>query len=120
MAKVKFALVGCGFIGQVHAANLAAHPETALTLVADLDPARAQGLAQRYGSRALAVEQAIRHDDIDAVLIASATPSHAQLLEAAARAGKAIYCEKPIDLSLTRAAGGGKGIAAGRTGHRRL
>ncbi|MEQ4532573.1 MAG: Gfo/Idh/MocA family oxidoreductase [Mixta sp.] len=103
MAKVKFALVGCGFIGQVHAANLAAHPETALTLVADLDPARAQALAQRYGSRALAVEQAIRHDDIDAVLIASATPSHAQLLEAAARAGKAIYCEKPIDLSLTRA-----------------
>ena len=103
MAKVKFALIGCGFIGQVHAANLVAHPETTLALVADSDADRAQQLAQRHGSRAVPVEQALRHDDIDAVLIASATPSHAQLLEAAARAGKAVYCEKPIDLSLTRA-----------------
>lgn len=103
MAKVKFALVGCGFIGQVHAANLMAHPETALTLAADIDAARAQQLAQRYGSQAVSAEQALRHDDIDAVLIASATPSHAALLEAAALAGKAVYCEKPIDLSLTRA-----------------
>lgn len=103
MAKVKFALVGCGFIGQVHAANLMAHPETALTLVADIDAARAQQLAQCYGSQAVSAEQALRHDDIDAVLIASATPSHAALLEAAALAGKAVYCEKPIDLSLTRA-----------------
>ncbi|AUX93159.1 Gfo/Idh/MocA family oxidoreductase [Mixta gaviniae] len=103
MAKIKFALVGCGFIGQVHAANLAAHPATALTLTADIDEARARQLAQRYGSRTATVEQAIRHEEIDAVLIASATPSHAALLEAAARAGKAVWCEKPIDLSLARA-----------------
>lgn len=51
----------------------------------------------------MTVSEAIHSDAIDAVLIASSTPSHAELLEAAARAGKAVYCEKPIDLSTARA-----------------
>ena len=67
------------------------------------EPERAQALAARYGARAVTVSEAIHSDAIDAVLIASSTPSHAELLEAAARAGKAVYCEKPIDLSLARA-----------------
>ncbi len=50
-------------------------------------------LAARYGARAVTVSEALRSDVIDAVLIASSTPSHAELLEAAARAGKAVYCE---------------------------
>jgi Predicted dehydrogenases and related proteins len=49
------------------------------------------------------VQQALSSDGIDAVLIASATPTHAELLEQAVLAGKAVYCEKPIDLSLQRA-----------------
>ena len=72
-------------------------------MVADAAPERAQALAARYGARAVTVNEAIHSDAIDAVLIASSTPSHAELLEAAARAGKAVYCEKPIDLSLARA-----------------
>ncbi len=99
----RFALVGSGFIGQVHAASLARHEGSALTMVADTAPERAQALAARYGARAVTVSEAIHSDAIDAVLIASSTPSHAELLEAAARAGKAVYCEKPIDLSLARA-----------------
>ncbi|OUY78737.1 oxidoreductase, partial [Klebsiella pneumoniae] len=99
----RFALVGSGFIGQVHAASLARHEGSALTMVADAAPERAQALASRYGARAVTVNEAIHSDAIDAVLIASSTPSHAELLEAAARAGKAVYCEKPIDLSLARA-----------------
>lgn len=99
----RFALVGSGFIGQVHAASLARHEGSALTMVADAAPERAQALASRYGARAVTVSEAIHSDAIDAVLIASSTPSHAELLEAAARAGKAVYCEKPIDLSLARA-----------------
>ncbi|MBP2171054.1 myo-inositol 2-dehydrogenase/D-chiro-inositol 1-dehydrogenase [Erwinia toletana] len=102
-AKQRFALLGSGFIGQVHAQNLAAHPQVELALVADPDAARAQAVAGRYGAQVADVTQAINSDAIDAVLIASATPSHAELLAAAARAGKAIYCEKPIDLSLDRA-----------------
>ncbi len=99
----RFALVGSGFIGQVHAASLARHEGSALTMVADAAPERAQALAARYGARAVTVSEAIHSDAIDAVLIASSTPSHAELLEAAARAGKAVYCEKPIDLSLAHA-----------------
>ena len=61
-------------------------------MVADTAPERA-ALAARYGARAVTVSEAIHSDAIDAVLIASSTPSHAELLEAAARAGKAVYCE---------------------------
>ncbi|SUE07273.1 Inositol 2-dehydrogenase [Pantoea agglomerans] len=71
--------------------------------VADADPARAAVFATRFGARAASVTEAINDEQIDMVLIASATPTHADLLEAAARAGKAIYCEKPVDLSLERA-----------------
>ncbi|KOC91897.1 Gfo/Idh/MocA family oxidoreductase [Winslowiella iniecta] len=102
-AKQRFALLGSGFIGQVHAQNLAMHPDTELVMVADSDPSRAAAVAQRYGAKCAEVSAAINSDTIDAVLIASSTPSHAELLLTAARAGKAIYCEKPIDLSLTRA-----------------
>lgn len=101
--KKRFALIGCGFIGQVHAANLATHPEIELAMVADVDRARAKTLADRWHCPVGEVSAVINSDNIEAVLIASGTPSHADLLEAAARAGKAIYCEKPIDLSLERA-----------------
>ncbi len=101
--KKRFALIGCGFIGQVHAANLAAYPEVELAMLADIDTERAAALAGQMKCMAGEVSAAINSDNIDAVLIASATPSHAELLEAAGRAGKAVYCEKPIDLSLARA-----------------
>jgi len=99
----RFALIGSGFIGQVHAANLAAHPGVELALVCDIDVSRAEAVAQRFGAKAASVQQALNTDAIDAVLIASATPTHAELLEQAVLAGKAVYCEKPIDLSLQRA-----------------
>lgn len=99
----RFALIGCGFIGQVHAANLARHPGVELGLVCDIDAVRAAALAEQFGARAASVPQALSSEAIDAVLIASATPTHAPLLEQAVLAGKAVYCEKPIDLSLSRA-----------------
>ncbi len=99
----RFALIGCGFIGQVHAANLARHPGVELALVCDIDAARAAALAEQFGARAASVPQALSSKAIDAVLIASATPTHAPLLEQAVLTGKAVYCEKPIDLSLSRA-----------------
>lgn len=101
--KQRVALLGCGFIGEVHAKNLVAHPGIELVYVADTDPSRVDVFAQRFDTRGATASQAIQDDNIDMVLIASATPTHADLLEAAARAGKAIYCEKPIDLSLDRA-----------------
>jgi myo-inositol 2-dehydrogenase/D-chiro-inositol 1-dehydrogenase len=98
----RFALIGAGFIGAVHARSLAAHPGVRFELVADADPARADALAERHGARAVAVE-ALFDADVDAVLIASSTNTHAAFMERAAAAGKAIFCEKPIDLDAERA-----------------
>ncbi|MBK0030832.1 Gfo/Idh/MocA family oxidoreductase [Erwinia sp. S43] len=101
--KRKFALLGTGFIGQVHAKNLAAHPDIELVMVADQDRSRADDIASRYGARVGSVTEAINSDAIDTILIATSTPSHAEFLAASAAAGKAVYCEKPIDLSLDKA-----------------
>lgn len=101
--KRKFALLGTGFIGQVHAKNLAAHPGIELVMVADQDRSRADEIASRYGARVGSVTEAINSDAIDTILIATSTPSHAEFLAASAAAGKAVYCEKPIDLSLEKA-----------------
>jgi len=101
--KRKFALLGTGFIGQVHARNLAVHPDIELVMVADQDRSRADDVASRYGAQVGSVMDATNHDAIDTILIATSTPSHAEFLAASAAAGKAVYCEKPIDLSLEKA-----------------
>ena len=95
---LRFALIGAGRIGRLHAGNLAADPRVHFTAVADAAAAAAEEVAATHGVRAVSVEAAIAGPDIDAVLIASSTDSHADLIERAARAGKAIFCEKPIDL----------------------
>ncbi len=100
---VRFALIGAGRIGRLHAANLAAEPRVRFTAVADVAAAAAEQVAAAHGASAVSVEAAIADPDIDAVLIASSTGSHADLIERAARAGKAILCEKPIDLDTQRA-----------------
>lgn len=101
---IRFALIGAGFIGAAHARNLAAHPGVAFALVYDVDPARAADVAGRHGARvAPDLEAVFSSRTVDAVFIASSTNTHAEYLERAARAGKAILCEKPIDLALERA-----------------
>lgn len=100
---VRVALFGAGFIGQVHGGNLAAHPHTRLQYVYDVNAEAAQRLAGRYGANvARSVEEIFGAEDVDAVLIASSTHTHADLLRAAIRARKPVYCEKPIDMSLDR------------------
>ena len=101
----RFALIGAGRIGRIHAANLVALPGAELACVADTDAAAAEALARLHGaSVASSAQQAIADDSIDALLIASTTDTHANLIEAGARAGKPIFCEKPLDLDLERAA----------------
>ena len=98
-----FALFGAGRIGRLHAANIAAHPKARLGIVADALPAAAEELAARHGAAVASVADALASPAIDAVLIATSTDTHAPLIEAAAAAGKAILCEKPIDLDIARA-----------------
>ena len=100
---VSIALIGAGRIGRLHAANLAADPRVHFAAVADLDTPAAEAVAATQGTSAASVEAVIADPTIEALLIASATNSHADLIEQAARAGKAILCEKPVDLDLARA-----------------
>ncbi|NIC07775.1 inositol 2-dehydrogenase [Billgrantia bachuensis] len=99
---MKLALIGAGRIGKVHAQAIDRHPDVTLAAVADYHSEAAEALASTYGCRVLSTDAVFETRDIDAVLIASSTPTHADYLERAARAGKAILCEKPIALDLTR------------------
>ena len=99
---LRFAQFGAGRIGTIHAANLAANAATQLRYVIDVNPDAALDLAVKYGAEVADTATALRDPKVDAVLIASSTDTHADLAIAAAKAGKAIFCEKPIDLSLKR------------------
>lgn len=100
---IRFALFGAGFIGQVHGANIATCPRTKLQYVFDVNAEAAHKLAGRSGAKvAGSVEEVFAADDVDAVLIASSTNTHADLLSAAIKARKPVYCEKPIDMDLAR------------------
>jgi myo-inositol 2-dehydrogenase/D-chiro-inositol 1-dehydrogenase len=93
---------GAGRIGAIHAANVAAHPDAELRYVVDVNAEAAHRLADAHGARVVSTETALADEQVDAVIIASSTDTHADLMEAAAQAGKAVFCEKPIDLSLDR------------------
>ncbi|MES0811718.1 inositol 2-dehydrogenase [Roseibium sp. SCPC15] len=99
----KVGLLGAGRIGQVHAVNIAGHQNSELVAVSDIHEDAAQALAAKYGAAARASEDILKDDGIDVVLVATSTDTHAGLIEAATAAGKAVLCEKPVDLSLARA-----------------
>ncbi|MGF1689411.1 inositol 2-dehydrogenase [Photobacterium japonica] len=96
------ALFGAGRIGQVHAVNIASHPETNVYSIIDPYQEGAQKLATKYDAILQSVEQAMADPNVHAVCICSATDTHANLIELAAQHGKVIFCEKPIDLELSR------------------
>jgi myo-inositol 2-dehydrogenase/D-chiro-inositol 1-dehydrogenase len=101
---VAFAVLGCGRIGRMHARNLAAHPRAELICVTDIVTAAAAETAAELGVHAAPNAEAVFADRaVEAVLIASPTDTHVPLITAAARAGKAVLCEKPIDLDIARA-----------------
>lgn len=100
---LRIAVLGCGRIGKIHAENVARHPRAALAAVYDIVPEAARSLGQNLNCDVIAeIEEVWSSSDIDAVLIASATETHADYIERAVAAGKAVFCEKPIDLSLDR------------------
>ena len=96
------ALFGVGRIGQVHAVNIDNHPDTHLYSIVDSYVEGAKTLSQRYGAKIQTAEEAFGDPNVDAVCIGSATDTHAGFIEMAARSGKTLFCEKPIDLDLSR------------------
>jgi myo-inositol 2-dehydrogenase/D-chiro-inositol 1-dehydrogenase len=99
---MRFGVIGAGRIGKIHGANIAARSDSAVACVADADAGAAQALAAATGAKVGTVEEILADRSIDAVAICSPTDTHADLIERAARAGKAIFCEKPVDLSAER------------------
>jgi len=100
---ISFCQFGAGRIGGIHAENIARHPGARLAAIVDVDLPAAESLASRHAAVVRTQASALADPAIDAVVIASSTNTHADLVEAAARAGKAIFCEKPLDLDRRRA-----------------
>ena len=99
---VRFGLLGAGRIGKVHAKAVAGDPGARLVAVADAFEKAAKELASAYGADIRTIDEIEKAADVDAVVICTPTDTHADLIERFARAGKAIFCEKPIDLDLHR------------------
>lgn len=99
---MRIAVLGAGRIGRIHGRNAASHPDARLVAVADPHAASAQELAAATGAEVSPLEQIVERSDVDAILICTPTTTHADLIERGARAGKAVFCEKPVDLSSER------------------
>ncbi len=99
---IRFGLLGAGRIGKVHAKAVTGDAQAKLVAVADAMPAAAQAIADQYGCDVRTIEAIEAAKDIDAVVICTPTDTHADLIERFVKAGKAVFCEKPIDLSLAR------------------
>lgn len=97
------ALIGCGRIGRMHADIVRANPRAHLACVHDIDR---QSVATVVGDTEIEVaetpKQIFANPDIDAVIVASVTATHADYIEASVAAGKPVFCEKPIDLDIQR------------------
>ena len=99
---VRFGLLGAGRIGKVHARAVDSNPEARLVAVADAFEQAAKDIATAYGAEVRSIDEIEAANDIDAVVICTPTDTHADLIERFSKAGKAIFCEKPIDLDVRR------------------
>lgn len=101
--KVKVGLVGAGWIGQHHAANVAKNPHAELAAICDPDAAKAGAFAEKLGGKPRIygkLDEMLKQDDIRTVVIASPNAAHAEQAVAAAQAGRNFYVEKPLAISL--------------------
>lgn len=98
----RIAQFGAGRMGSVHASNAAANPRLDLVAIADARADAAARLAAESGAGVMTVEAVLADPSIDAVIVASSTDAHLDHVRACMAAGKAVFCEKPLDLSLAR------------------
>lgn len=103
MTKLKLGVIGTGRIGKVHIATLVQSvPQAEVVAIADTDLKSANEVASKFGIASVFSNylDVIHHPEVEAVVICSPTNTHARYLVDAAKAGKHIFCEKPVDLSL--------------------
>jgi myo-inositol 2-dehydrogenase/D-chiro-inositol 1-dehydrogenase len=101
-AAPKVALLGAGRMGQVHGRNAAANPRLDLTHIVDPNPEVAAGLAAELGCAVSTLDAVLADPALAGVLVATSTSTHLDVVLAALKAGKAVFCEKPLDLDLAR------------------
>jgi myo-inositol 2-dehydrogenase/D-chiro-inositol 1-dehydrogenase len=100
---LRIAVIGAGRIGKIHAGNVARHPRARLVAVVDPVEAAAKALAEAHGSQwTTQPKDLIAGKEIDAIVVGSPTNTHIDLIDQAAAAGKAVLCEKPIDLDIDK------------------
>ncbi len=99
---LKIGLLGCGRIGQVHARSIAQLGGVTVTAVADAFEEPAKALAAQASAEVRSANDLIASKDVDAVVIGTPTDTHYDLIHAACKAAKAIFCEKPVDMSADR------------------
>ncbi|MEE8263560.1 MAG: Gfo/Idh/MocA family oxidoreductase, partial [Gammaproteobacteria bacterium] len=97
---VRFGLLGSGRIGRIHASNIVKHAGATLKYVVDTDDVSAAEVATENDAVVADTETVLGDPEVTAIVIATPTDTHADLIIAAARAGKAVFCEKPIALSV--------------------
>jgi myo-inositol 2-dehydrogenase/D-chiro-inositol 1-dehydrogenase len=105
MNKIRIGLVGAGRIGNVHAQSITYQsPEAEIVRVTDVIEASAKKLAEKFGIPSYSSDymDIVNDPDIDAVLVCSPTPTHADIAIAAMKAGKHVFCEKPVDLTIEK------------------
>ena len=100
--KLRIGMIGAGRIGKIHGGNIAARDDASLVAVADADPKAAGALAKATSAKVATIDAILADKGIDAVAICAPTDMHADLISRAAEAGKAIFCEKPVDLDVAR------------------
>jgi myo-inositol 2-dehydrogenase/D-chiro-inositol 1-dehydrogenase len=96
-------IIGAGRIAHAHAAGINNNPDAELIAVSDVVTEAAQAFADRFGCEARDADAIGRDTGIEAVLVCTPTPTHSDLIEKFARAGKHVFCEKPVDLDINRA-----------------
>jgi len=99
----EIALFGAGRIGRIHALNVVAHPALRLKYLIDPAAIQAAELSAQTGAKIVDAQQALADPAIAGVIIASPTHLHLEQSLQAVAAGKAVLCEKPVDLDLQRA-----------------
>lgn len=97
---MRIGLIGTGRIGALHARTLNSHPDVSRLVLADAEPGRAEEVADRLGAAHVPSAADLLGLGLQAVVIASDTSSHAQLVVSAAELGHPVFCEKPVALDL--------------------
>lgn len=100
MEKFRFAILGCGLIGDIHAQAILSHPDAELYAMCDVSRERAEEYASRYGARAFtSYDELLADPNVDAVSICTPSGMHADQAITALRAGKHVLLEKPMALT---------------------